>query len=73
EGAIKSVANIINSKGFSEVRSEMAKYNKVTIEENGKERKVVSPGLANRRKFEADMFDSKIKSCPKVSQNCNGG
>ncbi|CAG8560482.1 3476_t:CDS:2, partial [Racocetra fulgida] len=37
EGAIKSVANIINSKRFSKVRSEMAKYNKVTIEENGKE------------------------------------
>ncbi|KAF0555256.1 lysozyme [Gigaspora margarita] len=70
EGGIKNLANVINTNGFSEVRSKMAEYNKIT-DKNGE--KVISNGLANRRKFEADMFESKINTCPGVSKNCNGG
>ncbi|KAF0555254.1 lysozyme [Gigaspora margarita] len=70
EGGIKNLANTINTNGFSEVRSKMAEYNKIT-DKNGE--KVISNGLANRRKFEAGMFESKIKTCPGVSKNCNGG
>ncbi|RIB20343.1 Glycoside Hydrolase Family 24 protein [Gigaspora rosea] len=70
EEGIKNLANVINTNGFSEVRSKMAEYNKIT-DKNGA--KVISNGLANRRTFEADMFESKITTCPGVSKNCNGG
>lgn len=57
---IKSLAETINTADFSKVRAKMAEYNKIT---NSEGEKVVDKGLVNRRKFEADMFDSKTKPC----------
>ncbi|CAG8645208.1 13467_t:CDS:2, partial [Gigaspora margarita] len=55
---VKCVADYINTKGFSGVRDAWLKCNK----DNN--------GLENRRKFEVDLFESKIKSCNIPKENC---